>query len=163
MFTTFLWRRAGAEFVGTYALLTAGCGAIVVNTLTGALSHVGVAFSFGLAITVMIAAAGHLSGAHFNPAVTLAFALTRHFPWREVPLYPVSEPKENEEALVDSEGLSTVAPRDSSFDTVIDPLVVLLGSNITGSRENLQPMSVRCFLSNTAPPQSLNLLSLALL
>lgn len=82
-----LLRRAGAELIGTYALVTAGCGAIVVNSLTGALTHVGVALTFGLIIAVMIAATGHLSGAHFNPAVTLAFAVTRHFPWREVPLY----------------------------------------------------------------------------
>src|SRR5437016_8369859 len=80
-------RRAGAEFVGTYALVTAGCGAIVVNITTGALTHVGVALTFGLIILVMIAATGHLSGAHFNPAVTVAFALTRHFPWRAVPAY----------------------------------------------------------------------------
>jgi aquaporin NIP len=80
-------RRAAAEAVGTYALVTAGCGAIMINAMTGALSHVGVALTFGLVIMVMVASAGHLSGAHFNPAVTLAFALTRHFPWREVPLY----------------------------------------------------------------------------
>jgi hypothetical protein len=59
----------------------------MVNASTQALTHIGVAFTFGLIITVMIAATGHLSGAHFNPAVTLAFALTRHFPWRDVPLY----------------------------------------------------------------------------
>lgn len=82
-----LLRRSGAELIGAYALVTAGCGAIMVNALTGALTHVGVALVFGLIITVMIAATGHLSGAHFNPAVTLAFALTRHFPWREVPAY----------------------------------------------------------------------------
>jgi MIP family channel proteins len=87
MFTSSRWRRAGAELVGTYVLVTAGCGAIVVNTSTGALSHLGVAFTFGLIIMVMIAATGHLSGAHFNPAVSVAFALTRHFPWRDVPLY----------------------------------------------------------------------------
>src|SRR2546425_9319533 len=87
MFTTSPLRRASAECIGTYALVTAGCGAIIVNTTTGALTHVGVALTFGLIITVMIAATGHLSGAHFNPAVTLAFALTRHFPWRDVPLY----------------------------------------------------------------------------
>jgi aquaporin NIP len=87
MFTTSPLRRAGAECIGTYALVTAGCGAIVVNTATGALTHIGIAFTFGLIIMVMIAATGHLSGAHFNPAVTLAFALTRHFPWRDVPLY----------------------------------------------------------------------------
>src|SRR6266566_614654 len=82
-------RKAGAELVGTYALVAAGCGAIMVDSLTGALTHVGVALTFGLIITVMIAATGHLSGAHFNPAVTLAFALTRHFAWREVPLTAV--------------------------------------------------------------------------
>lgn len=82
-----LLRRAAAELVGTYALVTAGCGAVMVNELSGALGHVGVALTFGLVIMVMIAATGHLSGAHFNPAVTLAFALTRHFPRREVVAY----------------------------------------------------------------------------
>lgn len=67
--------------------MTAGCGAIMVNAQTGALGHVGIALTFGLVITVMIAATGHISGAHFNPAVTFAFALTRHFPWREVGIY----------------------------------------------------------------------------
>jgi MIP family channel proteins len=73
--------------VGTYALVTAGCGAIVIDAGTGALTHLGIALTFGLIITVMIAATGHLSGAHFNPAVTLAFALTKHFPWQDVPFY----------------------------------------------------------------------------
>jgi aquaporin NIP len=82
-----LVRRVGAELIGTYALVTAGCGAIVVNSLTGQLTHVGIAMTFGLIIMVMIAATGHLSGAHFNPAVTVAFVLTRHFPWREMPFY----------------------------------------------------------------------------
>jgi MIP family channel proteins len=82
-----LLRRAGAELVGTYALVTAGCGAIIVNSSTGTLTHVGVALTFGLIIMVMVAATGHVSGAHFNPAVTLAFTLTRHFPWRDVLAY----------------------------------------------------------------------------
>ena len=83
----YLLRRVGAELLGTYALVTTGCGAIVVNSQTGALSHVGVALTFGLVITVMIAATGHLSGAHFNPAVTLALAFILRFPVSEVPLY----------------------------------------------------------------------------
>jgi aquaporin NIP len=86
-----LLRRAGAEFIGTFALVTAGCGAIMVNAQTGALTHVGIALTFGLIITVMIAATGHISGAHFNPAVTIAFAITRHFPWREVVFYVLAQ------------------------------------------------------------------------
>ena len=82
-----LWRRAAAEWVGTFVIVLASCGAIVVNNQTGALGHLGNALAPGLAVMVMIAAAGHISGAHFNPAVTLAFALTRHFAWREVPAY----------------------------------------------------------------------------
>lgn len=81
MFDRALARVLAAEFVGTFALVFAGCGAIMVDAKTGALGHVGVAFSFGLVIMAMIYAVGHISGAHFNPAVTLAFALTRHFPW----------------------------------------------------------------------------------
>jgi len=80
-------RRAVAETIGSFALVSAGCGAIAVQAQTGALGHLGVALAFGLVVMVMIAALGHVSGAHFNPAVTVTFALTRHFPWRLVPLY----------------------------------------------------------------------------
>lgn len=86
-----LIRRSAAELIGTFALVTAGCGAIIVNSQSGALTHVGIALTFGLIITVMIAATGHISGAHFNPAVTIAFAVTRHFPWREVVFYVVAQ------------------------------------------------------------------------
>src|SRR5437868_7906815 len=71
-----------AEAVGTFALVFAGAGAVMVDAKTHALGHVGVAITFGLVIIVMIYAVGHVSGAHFNSAVTFAFALTRHFPWR---------------------------------------------------------------------------------
>ena len=82
-----LLRALVAELIGTFALVFAGAGAIMVDAKTGALGHVGVAISFGLVIMVMIYALGHISGAHFNPAVTFAFALTRHFPWPRVFLY----------------------------------------------------------------------------
>jgi MIP family channel proteins len=82
-----LARSLVAEAIGTFALVFAGCGAIMVDAKTSALGHVGVAISFGLVIMVMIYAVGHISGAHFNPAVTLAFALSRHFPRARVPLY----------------------------------------------------------------------------
>ena len=86
-----LFKRATAELVGTYTLVTAGCGAIMVNQSTSAITHVGIALTFGLVVAVMIAALGHISGAHFNPAVTIAFAVTRHFPWREVLFYVIGQ------------------------------------------------------------------------
>jgi len=70
-----------AEAIGTFALVFAGAGAVMVDAKTHELGHVGVAITFGLVIMAMIYAVGHISGAHFNGAVTLAFALTRHFPW----------------------------------------------------------------------------------
>jgi aquaporin NIP len=75
-----LARLLAAELLGTFALVFAGCGAIMVDAETGALGHVGVAITFGLVIMVMVYAVGHVSGAHFNPAVTFAFTLSRHFP-----------------------------------------------------------------------------------
>jgi MIP family channel proteins len=76
-----------AELVGTFALVFAGCGAVMVDAKTHALGQVGVALSFGLVIMVMIYAVGHISGAHFNAAVTFAFALSRHFPWPRAVAY----------------------------------------------------------------------------
>ena len=74
-------RALVAEAIGTFALVFAGCGAIMVDAKTHELGHVGVAITFGLVIMFGIYAVGHISGAHFNAAVTFAFALTRHFPW----------------------------------------------------------------------------------
>jgi len=71
-----------AEAVGTFALVFAGAGAVMVDAKTHQLGHVGVAITFGLVIMAMIYAVGHISGAHFNGAVTFAFALSRHFPWQ---------------------------------------------------------------------------------
>lgn len=82
-----LVRALTAEAIGTFALVFAGAGAIVVDARTQALGQVGIAITFGLVITVMIYAVGHISGAHFNPAVSFAFALTRHFPWGRVVSY----------------------------------------------------------------------------
>lgn len=85
-------RACVAELVGTFALVFAGCGAIVIDTLSGGqITHVGVGLTFGSIVAVMIFATGHLSGAHFNPAVTLAFAVFRHFPRRLVVSYWIAQ------------------------------------------------------------------------
>ena len=76
-----LARALAAEAIGTFALVFAGAGAVMVDAKTHQLGHVGVAITFGLVIMAMIYAVGHVSGAHFNGAVTFAFALSRHFPW----------------------------------------------------------------------------------
>ncbi len=83
-----LSRRLAAEALGTFCLVAAGTGAVLVDGLTGgSLGTGGVAAAFGLVVAVMVMALGHLSGAHLNPAVTLAFAAARHFPAREVGPY----------------------------------------------------------------------------
>lgn len=83
-----LLRRSAAEALGAFALVFAGCGAIVTDAHThGALGVVGVSLVFGLVILAAIAALGHVSGAHFNPAVTFSFFLTRHLPARHALAY----------------------------------------------------------------------------
>lgn len=87
-----IWAAYAAEALGTFGLVFAGCGAIMIDTLShGTITHVGVGLVFGLIITVMIYAFGHISGAHFNPAVTLAFVLARHFPVRRLIGYWIAQ------------------------------------------------------------------------
>jgi aquaporin NIP len=85
-------RRAAAEGLAAFALVFAGCGAVVANAESdGGLGVVGIALVFGLVIMVMVYATGHLSGAHINPAVTVAFTLTRHFPARDAVAYVAAQ------------------------------------------------------------------------
>lgn len=80
-----------SEFIGTFILVFAGCGAIVVESLTGALGHVGIALTFGFVVTALIYTFGHISGAHFNPAVTISFALMGEFDKKNVIKYIISQ------------------------------------------------------------------------
>jgi aquaporin Z len=81
-------RKFFAELLGTFAMVFAGTGAIVVNAESGgAITHLGVALTFGLIVLVMIYSLGDVSGAHMNPAVTLAFAVAGLFPFFSVLIY----------------------------------------------------------------------------
>ena len=81
-----------AEFVGTYLLVLLGCGAVHASVLTGAQSGLWqVAIVWGIAIMLAVYTVGSISGAHINPAITLAFAVWGGFPWRSVVPYVLAE------------------------------------------------------------------------
>lgn len=80
------------EAIGTFILVFAGTGAVMVNFISdGALTHLGISFVFGAVVAALIYATGHISGAHFNPAVTLAFWTSGFFPKRKVVPYILSQ------------------------------------------------------------------------
>ncbi len=84
-------RELLAELLGTFILVLAGTGAIIINQQTGALGHVGIALTFGLVVMALIHTFGDLSGAHLNPAVTLGFAAAGRFSWTLVPGYILAQ------------------------------------------------------------------------
>src|SRR6478736_4488661 len=103
MRTPALTSRLGAEALGTFWLVFGGCGSAIYsakflapNVVTGqgvqlGIGFLGVALAFGLTVMTMAYAVGHVSGAHFNPAVTLGVAVAKRFPWRDVPGYVVAQ------------------------------------------------------------------------
>lgn len=85
-------RKYVAEAIGTFALVFCGTGAIVINKETGGtVSHVGIAITFGSIVMAMIYTLGSISGAHLNPAVTIAFTVAKRFQLKEVLPYIVSQ------------------------------------------------------------------------
>ena len=86
-----LHKKLLAELTGTFFLIFFGCGSVIVNQHTGAITHLGISIVFGIVVAVMIGATGHISMAHFNPAITIAFALTGHFPKSEVIPYILAQ------------------------------------------------------------------------
>jgi MIP family channel proteins len=85
-------RRLIAEAIGTYFLVLIGPGAAMVNAYTrGGVGHVGVALSFAFVVTAMVYALGHVSGAHINPAVTIAFWSVRRFPAADIAPYVAAQ------------------------------------------------------------------------
>ena len=85
-------RKYLAELIGTFALVFCGTGAIIINQESGgAISHVGIAMTFGLIVSVMIYTVGDISGAHLNPAVTIAFWIAKDFSIKEIIPYILSQ------------------------------------------------------------------------
>jgi aquaporin NIP len=85
-------RKYLAEIIGTFALVFCGTGAIIINQESGgAITHVGIAITFGLIVTAMIYSVGDISGAHLNPAVTIAFWVAKEFPAKEILPYILSQ------------------------------------------------------------------------
>lgn len=85
------WRRYTAEALGTFALVAIGPGAVMVAARTSAIGVSGVALAFGLVVTIVVAATGHLGGAHINPAVTIGFWSVGRFPSRDVVPYVLAQ------------------------------------------------------------------------
>lgn len=94
-FTLILWsvnrlkmKRYISEFIGTFTLVFCGCASMAVNEITGgAVTHVGIGVTWGFIVIALIYAFGDISGAHLNPAVSIAFAFAKKFEWSEVPKY----------------------------------------------------------------------------
>jgi len=105
-----------AEFFGTFWLTFGGCGAAVLAAGYPSLGigFLGVAFAFGLTVLTMAYAVGHISGGHFNPAITIGLALGKRFDWKEVPTYVVTQVVA---AVVAALSLWIVAHGQSGFDS----------------------------------------------
>ena len=85
-------RKYLAEIIGTFALVFCGTGSIIINQESGgAITHVGIAITFGLIVMAMIYTVGDISGAHLNPAVTIAFWIAKVFPGKEILPYIISK------------------------------------------------------------------------
>jgi len=112
-----LTKKLAAEFLGTFALVFAGTGAIVINEVSGgAVSHVGVALTFGLIVLAMIYTLGDVSGAHINPAVTIGFFAARRLPAKTVLPYVVSQCAG---ALTASFALRFLFPQDKTLGATV--------------------------------------------
>jgi len=91
-FTREFSQKLMAELLATYFLVFVGCGVITMNVdKNNPVGMPGIAIVWGAAVMVMVYSVGHISGAHINPAVTIAFATCKRFPWKEVPGYVIAQ------------------------------------------------------------------------
>ena len=128
-----LFQRGFAELVGTFILIVCGCGAVAANVETAALTHPGVALTWGLVVLALIYAFGDVSGAHLNPAVTLGFVAAGRFPVREAAVYI---PAQFAGALTAAGFLRFVFPEDT-----------LLGSSLPRGGDAGRSFALEVFLT----------------
>ncbi len=85
-------KKYAAEFTGTFAMVFFGTGAAILNEISGgSVTQMGISIAFGLSVSIVILTLGHISGPHINPAVTVALAVNRHFRWKLVLPYIISQ------------------------------------------------------------------------
>ncbi|KAI5340983.1 hypothetical protein L3X38_020257 [Prunus dulcis] len=126
------FRKVVAEMIASYMLVFVTCGsAALAASDEHKVSRLGASIAGGLVVTVMIYAVGHISGAHMNPAVTLAFAAVRHFPWKQVPIYWVAQLAGSISAsftlsvlLHPIKHVGTTSPSGSDFQALIAEIVM---------------------------------------
>jgi aquaporin NIP len=110
-------KRLSGEFLGTFGLVFCGTGAIIVNQESGGIiTHTGIAMVFGLIVMVMILSFGHMSGAHINPAVSIALSIAKRFKWRNVIPYISAQVTG---ALVASLSLHFIFPKNEILGSTI--------------------------------------------
>lgn len=128
-----LIKKCTVELAGTFAMVFVGTGAAVINETTGgSVTQIGISITFGLIVLIVILALGHISGSHINPAVTVALAVNRHFPWSSVFPYIISQ--------------LTGAVLASYILKLLFPLSVFLGSTLPAGSV-LQSFLLEIFLS----------------
>jgi aquaporin Z len=110
-------KKSVAEIIGTFGLVFCGTGSIVIDKESGgAVTHVGIAITFGLIVMSMIYALGDISGAHLNPAVSIAFTIARRLPAKLMALYIISQICG---ALLASEVLRQLFPANDLLGTTL--------------------------------------------
>lgn len=138
-----------AEALGTFALVFCGTGAIIINQETnGTISHAGIAITFGLIVMAMIYALGNISGAHLNPAVSIAFAMAGRFSPKQVIPYVISQTGGGilaslvlKQLFPDNQFLGATLPRGTemqsfTLELILSFLLMLVIINVaTGSKE----------------------------
>ncbi|KAL6009201.1 Aquaporin NIP2-1 [Asimina triloba] len=121
-----------AEAIATFLLVFVTCGSAALSAINEhAISKLGASVAGGLIVTVMIYSVGHISGAHMNPAVTLAFAAVRRFPWKQVPFYWAAQFTGSSIAsftllvlLHPIRNVGTTTPSGSNFQALVMEIVV---------------------------------------